>query len=384
MERANIAPRLRRFGASFCTAAAVIALIGLAIPAHALAASASDHLWGVSCPSAWDCVAVGGTGRYTSEGSPLARAWNGRRWVAEPAGRHGLLLAVSCRYRRACTAVGVTNSGYVLALRWNGKKWSAQHTPGTGGGRDTYGYMRSVACPSATACMAVGTVNGGNLAERWNGKRWSIVPVPVPAGTIPEGVDTVSCRSASNCMAFAEYDTAGDFHELLAEHWNGTAWTFQPTPAVPETSDLTSASCPSATACLAVGLAPQGEGPPLPLAMAWNGTNWRILPTAPHPDAYAQFSGVSCASARSCIAVGLACTSLDTCTVQGSRGIRALAERWNGASWTILRTPEPADAELDSVSCTSVRACTAVGHGKSGLLAERWDGKKWKRQGIPG
>jgi hypothetical protein len=370
------------------SAAAAITCIALAVPTAAVASDGSAVLpvssygfSGVSCTAAKSCVAVGGTSQPFNAGWPLVRAWNGRKWIAEPSGRHSILLAVSCRYRGPCMAVGETNSQRVLALRWNGKKWVTERTPGTG--TDGYSRLSSVTCPSAAMCMAVGTANRGNVAERWNGKGWSTLPISVPAGTILEGLDTVSCVSATNCTALGEYDDGNDVHQPQAQHWNGARWTMQLTPSAPDTSELVSVSCPAQNACVAVGNAPVDEGPPLPLAESWNGHSWAMLPAPPHPDAYALLNGVSCTSAHSCIAVGVACASSDQCF--GSRNLLiALAERWNGTKWTILRTPAPSGADLESVSCTSARACTAVGHGKSGLLAERWNGTKWALQSVPG
>jgi hypothetical protein len=45
-----------------------------------------------------------------------------------------------------------------------------------------------------------------------------------------------------------------------------------------------------------------------------------------------------------------------------------LAERWNGISWTVQSTPNPAHGDpgserhLNAVSCTSSGVCTAVGY----------------------
>lgn len=40
----------------------------------------------------------------------------------------------------------------------------------------------------------------------------------------------------------------------------------------------------------------------------------------------------------------------------------ALAEAWNGSSWTVQPTPNPDGyASLAAISCTSASACTAVG-----------------------
>jgi len=232
--------------------------------------------------------------------------------------------------------------------------------------------------------MAVGIVNRGSLSERWNGSSWSIEPVPLAPTGGPSGLFGVTCRSAEDCTAVGAYIVGDDDHQPLVEHWNGTAWAPTPTPAADELSQLVSVSCPSVTSCIAVGSSPVDEGPPLPLAEAWNGTSWTIQPAAPHPDAYAQFNSVSCTSARSCIAVGLACTSLNACTPLGQQGFRALAERWNGTKWTVLTMPSPASTDLESVSCTSWRACSAVGRGRSALVAERWNGTKWTRESIPG
>ena len=68
-----------------------------------------------------------------------------------------------------------------------------------------------------------------------------------------------------------------------------------------------------------------------------------------------------------------------------------LAEPWDGTSWTVQSTPNPAGATdilLAAVSCTSSAACTAVGSytnssGVSVTLAERWDGTSWTTQTLP-
>jgi hypothetical protein len=62
---------------------------------------------------------------------------------------------------------------------------------------------------------------------------------------------------------------------------------------------------------------------------------------------------VSCVTAKECTAVG---------TYQVSGVQHALAEYWNGTSWSAQTTASPAsDKEIFGVSCTSAHACTAVG-----------------------
>lgn len=67
---------------------------------------------------------------------------------------------------------------------------------------------------------------------------------------------------------------------------------------------------------------------------------------------------------------------------QGDEGQLTLAESWNGASWKLLNTPNPAStAELLGVSCVSVSNCMAVGDfqglGDQATLAETWNGTHW-------
>jgi hypothetical protein len=105
----------------------------------------------------------------------------------------------------------------------------------------------------------------------------------------------------------------------------------------------------------------------------------------PNPAAaiYADFAGVSCSAARACTAVGYYDNS-------ANREL-TLADRWNGTSWRIQATPNPADAtvgsNLSALSCSSACSCTAAGSYfthfglAAGTLAEGWDGTSWRIQG---
>ena len=71
--------------------------------------------------------------------------------------------------------------------------------------------------------------------------------------------------------------------------------------------------------------------------------------------------------------------------------VATLAERWNGKSWAIQRTPNPAPGSgFGGVACTSASSCTAAGEltdssGNAffGTLAERWNGRNWHIQPTP-
>ncbi len=82
---------------------------------------------------------------------------------------------------------------------------------------------------------------------------------------------------------------------------------------------------------------------------------WTVQPVPAPPNG--QLSGVSCTSTSACAAVGSYADS--------TGNIVTLAEQWNGTSWQVQSTPNPAGATtsiLNGVSCTSATSCTAVGY----------------------
>ncbi len=323
---------------------------------------------------------------------PLAETWNGTSWNPQPvAGPAGSSLAgVSCLSATFCEAVGSSPSGHDAAV-WNGRSWSVQSTPvpAHAVGMD----LQGVSCVAVNVCEAVGDwlAPGGELpravtlAEAWNGTAWAIQPTPSPRALPDSGLAGVSCPSARFCVAVGNnFDTVSASSATLAEAWNGTSWRLVPTPrtAASGFAELGSVSCTATSACEAVGLLQKASEQAL--AEAWNGRSWTIQRGAAPAGASSNFLGaVSCVTARFCEAVG---QGMDP----DGRSI-GLAEAWNGASWTIQPTPDPAKpanirALLSGVSCVSARFCVAVGQSNAlpGLFTEIWNGTSWTIKTGPG
>jgi hypothetical protein len=286
------------------------------------------------------------------------------------------LLGTSCVSASTCESVGYTlnNAGFYVSLAemWNGKSWRVEPTPNPPGG---FVSLNGVSCISATFCEAVGSAQGGGtattLAEVWNGTTWAIQPTPNPTGVNVSVLHGVSCVSVTFCEAVGEQDVGGT-SATLAEVWNGTSWTLQPTPnPAVFTNALDAVSCVSATSCEAVGWS---DSPGYSsLAEAWNGTGWTLQ--SPAVTGYVHLLGVSCASADDCEAVGL--------TAPASGGIASVAEVWNGATWTLQSTPTGSGTTLFAVSCVSAADCEAVGSDYSlGAVAEVWNGTSWTLQTV--
>jgi|SRR5579884_918891 len=269
----------------------------------------SDTLYGVSCPAAHDCVAVGSA--YYKLGRrqiPLVEAWNGRRWrvqstpaITSPSS----LYAVSCPSRSSCIAVGylLTAPDHAIVERWDGRTWRTDPLPQLAGSTQLFG----VSCPKLRACTAVGNQNDGSarpLAESWDGARWHLQAVPAPRAAL---LDAVSCTSPAACIATGTNLATGG--RTLAERWDGKTWRVYPTPNPADlalsfgTVQLNGVSCVSPVACNATGeYSPHGA--PAYFLESWNGSRWR-LETTPHAagDARGNLLGIACTRAR-CTAVG--------------------------------------------------------------------------------
>jgi hypothetical protein len=297
-------------------------------------------------------VAVGTAGPAAAAGGWVLQS---TPYTAEPV---AALNGVSCVSASDCEAVGYDSAGN-LAEEWNGSSWAIQSTPGA-----SPDELSGVACVSSSDCEAVGWTSSGGLAEEWNGSSWTAQSAP---GSRLYGV---SCVSSSYCEAVGE-DTA--------DLWNGSGWTAQSISGSPE---LQSVSCVTTSNCTAVGLG--GSTGSSGYAEHWNGSSW-TAETFVLQGSYTWPMSVSCASASSCLATGVYYSTNATYEY-------ALAEYWNGSSWTADNGSSPNDqAFLAGVSCVSAANCTAVGlyngnesdTGVNYSLAESWNGSGWTVESTP-
>ena len=256
------------------------------------------------------------------------------------------------------------------------------------------GQLTAVSCSSDTACVAVGVVGTRALAERWDGTSWRVLTMAVP--TDSSSLAGVSCSSAVSCVAVGSAYGPSPATALV-ERWNGSTWTRQRTARVghARSTRLTGVSCPSARVCVAVGVSEVGSVVhERSLVERWNGSRWQVqsTPQLPHSSG-SSLQAVACVSARFCEVVG---TSDGGMLSDGGTVERALALRWNGSSWKLQRTrsdPTQEGTTLDGVSCPSVHRCIAVGSaGATGdvgdgpppqdAVVERWEGSRWALQRV--
>jgi hypothetical protein len=129
-----------------------------------------------------------------------------------------------------------------------------------------------VAATSPTNAWAVGRSKNGTtvqtLIEHWDGTAWTVQPSGT--GGNHERLCGVAADSSSDAWAVG---FANGRLQTLIEHWNGTAWTVQP-PRGPAGSPqlLKGVAAVSPAAAWAVGRYDHGSDGFLTLIEAWNGT----------------------------------------------------------------------------------------------------------------
>jgi hypothetical protein len=243
----------------------------------------SSRLAAVSCGAPGSCLAVGidaggvltlrlHRGRVSSPTAPnpgdgadnvgepmssttsaMTEQWSGFAWRYQPHqprspaqgggdSPDNELTGLSCSSRQRCTAVGSATTGGNcgrcgnLAERFDGERWSLQRPSQAA---TTRGNLQSVACPSATRCVAV----GAGAAQVWNGTGRALT-------RIHGSLTSVSCPTTRHCVAVGT-----DANRVLVERWNGVGWVPQPAPNPrPATGiTVTGVSCPTVRACVLVG-----------------------------------------------------------------------------------------------------------------------------------
>jgi hypothetical protein len=240
-----------------------------------------------------------------------------------------------------------------------------------------------VSCPADRFCMGVGWYIPADgvkrpLAEAWDGSAWHItfplMPSPAPASVL----QTVSCTSRTACLAVGDTTTSGDhgiiFGKLFAEKWDGSTWRMVPI-ADPGRATLTKMSCASARSCFAVGYRTAVTGPVYrAISEHWNGTQWSYVRPR-RPQRLSQLLGVSCPGPRNCWAAGWT-------GPHQAVSHRALIEHWNGTRWSTRPLPGTRNSDLRSVACPARARCTAAGvvtgFNRQRMLVADLSGGRWR------
>jgi hypothetical protein len=267
-------------------------------------ADTSGLLGDMSCTSPTFCMLVS----FTS-GNPntrIAQMWDGVSWtlttLPAPNGPERFD-AVSCASPTLCIGGGF----FGPPALWNGSTWTDMQNPFSGTSE-----FNDVSCPTTTNCIVVGSQDSGSpndflaVVAQWNGSTWTTTVLPqVPAGNQFYTLDSVSCPTANTCFSIGDYSDQQGFAHPLAYSWDGSAWTNQPIPAGTANWIPLSVSCLTATNCVADGGIFGGNGGRI---LQWDAGQWSTITLATDV-AGATLYDISCpqpivAPVAACTAVG--------------------------------------------------------------------------------
>jgi hypothetical protein len=188
-----------------------------------------DILGAVSCPSITDCVAVGvNFNEMAGHGETLIESFDGAKWMVTPSpnvpgSQDNTVYGISCTSISDCVAVGsYADASYVnhtLTLAYDGINWTIEPSPNTSSDQDN--VLQSVSCTSSTSCMAVGSTGKPapveqTLVEDLTETAWGIVPSPNTSPNEDNVLSDVTCPGAEYCVAVGNSSVTGGNARTLA------------------------------------------------------------------------------------------------------------------------------------------------------------------------
>ncbi len=185
---------------------------------------------------------------------------------------------------------------------------------------------------------------------------WVPVPLPQVNGQSNESLSSVSCTSKTFCMAVGTYGiptpSSGPAYSSFALEWNGSTWSSMGMDSTVQQFDPTSVSCASSRSCVAVGDAGPAH-PPAPAAEHFDGSSWKAMVEPGSAPSAGVLNGVSCSGADFCAAVGFQMPS-------GQQ--LPYVQTWDGSTWSPVNVGGAANGEtLSAVSCASTSWCEVIG-----------------------
>ena len=289
----------------------------------------SSSLEGLSVRSATAAVAVGqhnGGTPTDPKWQPMALAWNGARWTQlsmQGAPAHAELYGVQAFASNDIWAAGLSGVASLnpMVMHWDGSSWTA-HTFTV----HAPGWFNALSGSGDNDLWAVGTIGIQQFAEHWDGHAWTRIDKPTSWGSVLNGVTTFSNGNTEAVGWSGIGDHPSKRHRALVQSWDGQRWT-RGNPAQPSGGLGTFYGLGAAGPddLWAVGIQKTPANQQLALAEHWDGTSWTITPL-PKTRGDSQLFGVATVSDHDAWAVGVRGLS----TVRG-----CLLEHWDGATWTL-------------------------------------------------
>jgi hypothetical protein len=322
-------------------------------------------LFGISCPSTGNCVAVGNA--QDNGFTALAETLTGGKWSSAAIGGQGLmypeLYGVWCANVTSCIAVGsdgpIEPNGADALIETLAHGIWTDTTAGLNPVAGVTSTLDAISCISITSCVATGSYGDGNgdshaLFETLSGGVWTPSSSADPNGSTSVDVDSVQCFSGSSCVAVGQWAPNSATSNGLLETLSGSTWTAS---TLQEGVTLRSLQCDTAASCLAVGYTTTGTSA-VGVTASLSGTHWTFgsLPL-PAGGTGNGINALSCTpTITSCVAIGGWRDSSDPFV---------LIESLSGGVWTpTVLSPPQGLVFPTALSCPTITSCVGVGESE--------------------
>jgi len=185
------------------------------------------------------------------------------------------------------------------------------------------------------------------MAMHWDGSTWRMVRIPNPPGDREDGLAAGSAVAANDVWAVGQ---AGE-RTTLTMHFDGTRWhtVASPNPPGEARNSLTGVVAIAADDVWADGT---GAAPNSGISEHWDGTSWQLVPMQAKGQ-FEELAGITAQADGTIWAVGL--------VRPFQPRYRTLAQEFDGASWSVSKTPSLDNGDqLESVTSAG-REVWAVG-----------------------
>ena len=298
-----------------------------------------DDLYGISCPTATSCEAVGANA-LDGQGI-VVTVTNGSPGTPHTVSGTKAIRSVSCATPTTCEAVG-TGQGHGVVLSVTG---GIPSTPEPVGDMSTF---EAISCFTASACQAGG--RAGTVGAVTSGPP----TVSTVAGTT--SVNGLACPDSTTCESVASTSN-GKLNDVLVPLTGGIPGAFQVVP--PGTSTFAGIACVSSSNCVAVGRGIRvANGRNTPEAVVLSVANGKPgkLTSVPSSSA-ALLQAVACGPSHGCEAVG---TDGPLSAEGGATGHGVFLSVTGGVPGTV-DSVSGAPLVLNGIACPTANTCEAVG-----------------------
>lgn len=220
-----------------------------------------------------------------------------------------------------------------------------------------------------------------SLARAASGTIWSIVPSPNPSispisNDALFGVSAISDRDVWSAGAFSS-SSGNNINHTLVEHWNGKAWSIVPSPdSGTQGSQLLGIAALSDSNVWAVGNFSTSNTSlgNRTLIEHFNGASWSVIPS-PNPSQEGDnLTAVTAIASNNVWAVGYFENNLES-------DILPLVEHFNGSVWSVVTAGVPTTGAIfvngiTAISSTDIWAVGESGNGPTNFEMH-WNGTKW-------